>query len=181
MFKEICQNLFTITFATEADKSNILDRRPWLFDTYLFTLRDLDSKHQPKLVVFDSETFWVQFHNLLVKCMDRYYGSLIGEAIVKMVDVNVEVDEKRLRTFLREQIQLPLDKKLARCCLLTVKGESIWISFIYEKLPQICFYCGKIFHEIDCTLVDRRDSLSQYDSWLRVETRKKMETPYGGD
>lgn len=38
-FHKIC---FVVTFATQGDRSKVLDGCPWLFDNYLFALRVFD-------------------------------------------------------------------------------------------------------------------------------------------
>lgn len=93
MFKELCQNFYTITFAIEVDRSRVLEGKPWLFDNYLLALKSLDSTIQPKSMSFNSEVFWVQMHDLPIMCMNRFNGSLIGNVIGSVLDVELKVDD----------------------------------------------------------------------------------------
>lgn len=42
VFKEVGPNVFTISFATAADKSRVEKGRPWLFDKNIFFLLEFD-------------------------------------------------------------------------------------------------------------------------------------------
>lgn len=146
---------------------------PWLFDGYIMAMKSLESHLQQKMVVIDSEAFWVQHHDLPLMCMNRFYGNLIGKSIGRVLDVDVEVDDVGWGRLLRVRIEISLNKALASGRLITVKGENCWISFKYEKFPRICFCCGKISHSEDCKLPTEKTSTIQYGSWLRAKTCKK--------
>lgn len=42
IFKKMGKNTFSITFANEADKLRVEAGKPWLFDSNLFVLKELD-------------------------------------------------------------------------------------------------------------------------------------------
>lgn len=56
-FQEIRLNLFIIQFASEVDKQQVLGRKPWLFDNYLFMFQMFDGLVLPHFMSFDFETF----------------------------------------------------------------------------------------------------------------------------
>ena len=45
------------------------------------------------------------------------------------------------------------------------KGGSTWVSFKYERLPIICYWCGRLDHdEKDCSLwIESKGSLKPQD------------------
>lgn len=45
-FTEVEKNMFMVTFATETDKYKVMSGKPWLFDSNLFALKDLDGQCQ---------------------------------------------------------------------------------------------------------------------------------------
>lgn len=48
-------------------------------------------------------------------------------------------------------------------------GIKTWFSFTYEKLPKICYKCGRITHgDQGCNKQEFRVN-KEYGSWLRVE------------
>ena len=66
------------------------------------------------------------------------------------------------------------------------QGKEIWVSFKYERLPNICYWCGYLNHDDrDCeTWLESEGSLKvedqQFGSWLRAaptsRTRKNLVT-----
>ena len=55
------------------------------------------------------------------------------------------------------RIQVSIDLSLPLCCgrLISVGegGKQVWISFKYERLPNLCYWCGQLTHDDrDCEL-----------------------------
>lgn len=131
--------MFVIAFAIEIDKYRIMSGKSWFFNRYIFALKDIDGLNQIAKSQFVLESFWVQFHDLPVRYMDRYYGNLIGSTLGNVLEINMEDDTGR--RFLRVWIELNLSKPLARVRLLQIKGEIIRIPIQYERLCHFCFNC----------------------------------------
>lgn len=115
-----------------------------------------------------------------MRYMDKRHGTQIGSAIGRVLDVDVDMNDTGWENYLRVRIEIPLNKTLARGRFITIKDESFWIPFKYEKLPRICYNCGKIFHDTECKS-DGTSNSNQYGSWLRVEGRRRTEITYGRD
>lgn len=58
-------------------------------------------------------------------CMNRQYGELIGKALGKVLDVEVEEDDMGWGVRLRLQVEIYLSKPLARARNIRVKGSEI--------------------------------------------------------
>lgn len=86
---EMRANTFVISFANPGDCTKVMAGRPWLFDTNLFVLKNLDSLIQPHAMEFNFELFWIQLHNLPFYCMNQRYGELIGNTLGDVVYVDV--------------------------------------------------------------------------------------------
>lgn len=59
IFQAIGKNIYTITFAMEADKHWVMNGHPWLFDNSLFVLKQLDGFTQPEAHSFNLKYFWL--------------------------------------------------------------------------------------------------------------------------
>ena len=54
---------------------------------------------------------------------------------------------------------------LCRGKLITLENEKqVWISFKYERLPNLCYWCGRLTH-------DDKD----YKTWIDSEGTLKLE------
>lgn len=79
------------------------------------------------MMKFDSETFWVQLHDLPLRYMDKCHGTQIGNAIGRVVDVDVDMDvvDTGWRNYLRVRIKISLNKTLATGRFVILKEESL--------------------------------------------------------
>ncbi|XP_042973518.1 uncharacterized protein LOC122304969 [Carya illinoinensis] len=174
-FQEVAKNTFVLTFATHADKDRILEGRPWLFDNGLFALRQYDSTVQPSQITFESEVFWVQFHNLALGQMTRDYGLLIGQSVGRVIEVDTAEDGVGWGKFLRVKLEVSLHKPIARGRFVNSYGRKLWVQFQYEKLPRICFKCGCLSHvDVACQqegsgVEIEGETAMQFGAWLRAE------------
>ena len=94
-------------------------------------------------------------------------------------------------TFMRIRVQVNTSKPLCRGRKLRREdGEIGWIRFKYERLPIMCYWCGKLSHsDKDCEFwVRSNGSLTksdrQFDAWLRAplfNTKKCSAIQVGGE
>lgn len=83
--------------------------------------------------------FWVQIYNLPLKSMTREIGMEIGTKIGMVLDVDVPEKGVQLGKFLQVRIRFDATKKLIRGKRVTIEGgESNWVFFKYEQLPNFC-------------------------------------------
>lgn len=64
-------------------------------------------------------------------------------------------------------MELDLRKAVARGRTTNLMGNKLWVPLTYEKLPKLCFKCGRIKHGMEGWkgVVGKGDRL-QYGSWL---------------
>lgn len=95
--------------------------------------------------------------------------SSIGEVCSSDFSVMEGGDHVRVRVI------LDISKPLCRGRKISLDGGNTgWVSFKYERLPSLCFWCGCLTHEErDCELwiasggsLTRKDR--KYGTWLRV-------------
>lgn len=71
---------------------HILSHRPWLFDSYLLSLKPFDGLTLLLKIDFSKEIFWVHLHNLPIGCMDEKIGPQIGKTLGALKTCDVDVD-----------------------------------------------------------------------------------------
>ena len=86
-------------------------------------------------------------------------------------------------SFIRLRVAINISQPLCRVRLITLDNDEVhWVSFKYERLPNVCYWCGCLTHQDkDCEKwIDSEGSLSKEDQhfgpWLRatpVTTSKK--------
>ncbi|XP_042958054.1 uncharacterized protein LOC122293569 [Carya illinoinensis] len=168
-FHDILPNLFVVTFDNQKDRQRVLDGKPWLFDNQLLLLKPFDGFTPPQQMNFDYEAFWVHLSNLSLACMNLEVGTQIGKTIGNVKEVDVREDGIGWGRYLRVKIELDLRKSIARGRTANVLGSRIWVPLSYEKLPKICFKCGRLVHGVEgCAGLVGRGGGSQYGTWLRT-------------
>ena len=76
---------------------------------------------------------------------------------------------------MRVKVGLDITRPLSKGRMVSLgQGKEQWVSFKYERLPNICYWCGCLNHDDrDCKLwLDSEGSLKveeqQYGPWLCV-------------
>lgn len=91
-----------------------------------------------------------------------------------MEEVDVTGDGVGWGRCLRIWVYIDITKPLERGRALVLNGKSIWVSFRYEKLPQFCYFCGRIYHaDKPCTnktshRINDDDLAKPWGAWLRA-------------
>ena len=124
-------------------------------------------------LMFNRTSFWVQVHDIPIRFMNQKVAegicSTVGTVIRKP---DTEVDGGG---FMRVKVSLDITRPLSKGRMVSLgQGKEQWVSFKYERLPNICYWCGCLNHDDrDCELwLDSEGSLKveelQYGPWLRA-------------
>ena len=92
--------------------------------------------------------------------------------------------------FMRVRVLVDVSQPLCRGRVICLEdGKELWVSFKYERLPNLCYWCGRLTHnDRDCELwLDSEgtleDSDKRYGPWIRappfVSSRKAVFTVPG--
>ena len=120
---------------------------------------------------FSSTAFWVQVHDIPV----RFMNSKVAEGICSTVGTVIRKSEMEMNggSFMRVRVSVDVTHPLSRGRMVSVgQGKEKWVSFKYERLPNICYWCGCLNHDDrDCKVwLDSEGSLKveeqQFGPWL---------------
>lgn len=144
---------------------------PWNFFKNLIVFKEPSGWRNPRTMVFNEMSIWVQDHNIPLACMHeellRKLGKLTGTLLEMDKGDNGVVmgNYARLRVFI--DITKPL-KKFIRIKAIE-EAEDIIIILVYERLPNFCYACGRVGHsfsDYDDAAVDK--SKQSFGPWLRA-------------
>ncbi|KAK9994125.1 hypothetical protein SO802_023828 [Lithocarpus litseifolius] len=177
---EIGEEMYLTEFGDGRDKKRILEMCPWSYEKQLILLQDFEGERVPKEITIKWTPFWVQIYSLPLKSMTRESGMEIGAKLGRVLDVDVPEKGVHWGKFLRVRVQIDAMKKLVRGKRVTIEGgESRWVLFKYERLPNFCYKCGRLDHgEKDCLEITNSingegEGCMQYGAWLRGEPRRR--------
>ena len=149
-------------FDNKEDVDRILEGELWTFDKHLVVMNRYENESSLQDIKFEKTKLWVQLHGIPIKYMTieaaKKIGSVLGE-------VYAPTNRKLFDGGHFIHIQVSIDLSLPLCCgrLVSVGegGKQVWISFKYERLPNICYWCGRLTHDDrDCDLwIDSKGTL----------------------
>ncbi|KAL0014215.1 hypothetical protein SO802_001284 [Lithocarpus litseifolius] len=164
--------LFVFDNVGEVDR--ILKNQPWSFDKHLVMLQRYNSDIPVRDLVFQKTLFWVQVHDIPMRFMKRKVAEEICDTIGEVQKSTGAVDEEGGH-FIRVCVLIDISLPLCRGRLITAEnGGKIWIRFKYERLPNFCFWCGRLNHsDKNCELwLESKGTLTpdqqQFNSNLRA-------------
>ena len=104
----------------------------------------------------------------------------VAKEIVSVVDMVAESETEEGNSegcnFLRVWVVNPSDPLCKGRKIGRKDGSASWVSFKYERLPNIYYWCGKLtHHDKDCpSRLKKKETVpdveKQFGSWLRTST-----------
>lgn len=129
----------------------ILTTEPWSFDKHLVVLQRYDRETDLIDMKFNKVTFWVQVHDIPIQFRNKKVAARICSAIGT---VNETRDDSEIEGngFIKTGVTIDISKPLSRGRVITLEnGKELWVSFKYERLHNICYWCGCLTHgDRDC-------------------------------
>lgn len=180
---EKSENKFVADFGCARDMERVLLGAPWMVKKYAVLMQEYDGTQCASDIVFDKMELWARIIDLPLGWMNRTRGARAMEMLGKVQSMDVDKDGKASGAFLRGRIAVDVDKPIRRGILLRLKKneDPKWFKVQYEKLPYICFSCGKMGHsDLECPSPAVRDDKGKlpYDCQLRApeERRRRLQS-----
>ena len=128
-------------------------------------------------MAFDRACFWLQVHDLPLGSLNMRVTKEIVSAAGEVVHSEESSDEYEGSNFVRVRMSLDITKPLSRGRKIGLSNrEESWVSFKYKRLPNLCYWCGRLTHQDwKCSLWQRRKGTpregdQQFGSWLHAAT-----------
>ena len=164
-------------FSEQSDVDRVLAGEPWSFDKNLVALKRMRRQSEMKGLVYDSACFSIQVHDLPISSLKLHVAQSIVSVAGEVIHMDGGEEDFESSHFVRVRVRLDITKPLCRGRKIGLSnGEDGWAGFKYERLPNLCYWCGRLTHQDrDCSIwVARKGSVQgsgqQYGSWLRAST-----------
>ena len=171
--KDLGNHIVLFIFDNKLEADRVPVSQPWSFDKFLVAIQWYEKSTPASDLVFDKVPFWVQVYDIPFRFANKVVVEGICSGIGEVCPSDFSVMEGG--DFMRVQVILDITKPLSRGRKITLDDGSVgWVSFKYERLPNICYWCGCITHsDKDCDLwIDSEGTLPvearQYGAWLRA-------------
>lgn len=175
--QDLNKNMFLFRFSSKRDVETVVKGGPWSFDRNLLVFKRISGEEQPSEMAMNTADFWARVYDLPLKLRTDATAKKVGDTLGKFVEVDTK-EGNRLGKFLRVKAEIDLTKPLKRGTVIKYQGKCLRVFFKYERLPNFCYTCGRIGHQIkDCEELDGQDDVD-YDEieekdlpfglWLRA-------------
>ncbi|CAJ2638278.1 unnamed protein product [Trifolium pratense] len=181
--QDLSKNLFLFRFTSKRDLEMVLRNGPWSFDRNLVILKRISGEEQPSDLEMFTAEFWARIYDLPLKLRSDAMALRLGNTIGQFVEADSK-DGHRLGKFLRVKVSIDLRKPLKRGTVLNYQGKRLHVFFKYERLPNFCYMCRRIGHQMkDCEEVegneedgyeDIEEKELPYGSWLKASPLPKI-------
>ena len=134
-------------FDNKLDVDKILSSEPWSFDKHLMALQRYDKDMTIHSMKFNMVNFWVQVHDIPIRFKTREVAEQICSSIGSIIHPPGVSDEIG-GGFIRVRVSIDISQPLCRGRLITLDdGKEHWVAFKYERLPNLCYWCGRLTHD----------------------------------
>jgi interleukin-1 receptor-associated kinase 1 len=172
--QELQKNLFLFRFSTKKDLEAVLRNGPWSFDRNLLILHRVSGEEQPSDLHMHNVSFWVRVYDLPLKLRSEAMAKKVGNIMGVFEEIDPK-DSHRTGRFLRFKVSLDLRKPLKKGTKIKYQEKNMWVDFKYERLPNFCFACGRIGHQMkECEEVEDVD----IDSYSDIEEKSQAFGPW---
>ena len=172
--KNIGDHIVLFSFDNKSDVDRILSAEPWSFDKHIMVLSRYNRDISISELDLTKVPFWVHVHDIPLRFRNRE----IAEQICQPLGPIIHPNEEQVYdggNFIRVRVLLDISQPLCRGRLLTMEdGKNIWVSLKYERLPNLCYWCGCLTHDDrDCDKwFESEGGLNsgdrQFGPWLRA-------------
>ena len=181
--RNLHNHMVLFVFNNQGDIDCILRSEPWCFDKHLVVFQQYDGDIPISELNFQWASFWVQVHDIPIRFMTREVTENICDTVGTVCRSIGGVDEDGGR-FMRVKVKLDISLPLCRGRVVTFEsGKKIWVNFKYERLPNLCYWCGRLTHsDKECPLwIQSKGSLTvdqrQFSQNLRAPPYRATNKP----
>ncbi|KAG6519595.1 hypothetical protein ZIOFF_023089 [Zingiber officinale] len=174
-------NIFVSNFKSATDRKRIQREGSWNFFNNLVIFKELERFVAPCNHDFDKTSFWVQCHNIPVEFMNANVMHHIGSQLGDIEEIDSGEGGNFIGRFARVRISLNITTPLLKGVSVGVgEGiENVMALFVYERLPDFCYACGRVGHNAKV----REDSFVDkytlaYMAWMRASSHTINDDPH---
>ncbi|KAL5823058.1 hypothetical protein ACOSQ4_020958 [Xanthoceras sorbifolium] len=122
---------------------------------------------------FKSFSIWIQLYNVPLAWLNKDAGYFLGGMVGIVKEVDTGESGKCASSFIRARVLVDVSKPLIRGLTVKLEDDSCCsVVVCYERLPNFCYFCGRIGHLIleccDNVKGAVEDLDIKFGAWLRA-------------
>ncbi|XP_030958511.1 uncharacterized protein LOC115980404 [Quercus lobata] len=167
--KFIGDHLILFSFDSKEDVDRILAAKPWSFDKHIMVILRYNNSAVVNISDMATVSFWVQVHDIPLRFRNKDVAEYIYGAMGFVLQPE-NLNDCDGGSFIRVRVALNISLPLCQGRLITLDNDEVhWVSFKYERLPNLCYWCG-------CLTYSDKD----YERWIESEGSQSKEDQHFG-
>ena len=140
--KNMGNHILLFIFENQEDVTRVLNSEPWSFDKHLVVVQEYERNTPIKDVSFNKTSFWVQVYDIPIRYMTKEVAEEICSSVGEVCRSETHPTEEG-GCFVQVRVRVDVTQPLCRGRVVNLEeGDRVWVSFKYERLPIICYWCG---------------------------------------
>ncbi|CAA0810580.1 Uncharacterized mitochondrial protein AtMg01250, partial [Striga hermonthica] len=172
--RELGPNFFHFMFENTENIKRIEGGTNWIFENQYVIISRWKEGLNCKDEVFSMLKMWVQVHHVPINWLTNEVGMKIGKVFPTTANVIISNLGGQGGRILKLLVTVDLREALPRCATIRLGSQMITVTFKYERLANLCYYCGMVGH-IENSSATRLEDIGnnglkkgQYGDWLRA-------------
>ncbi|CAA0829202.1 Unknown protein [Striga hermonthica] len=172
--REISSNFFQFIFEDEEDMRKVKAGNNWIFENQYLVLQEWRKGISQNDPCFHEVKLWVQVFNVPLEWQSPEVGIKVGSVFNNVFNVSVINANGNGGRALRILVGVDIEEPLPRCSAIRLGDQATMVTFKYERLVNLCYYCGHIGHlDRDCAIklgdVEKRAlKMGQFGEWMKI-------------
>ena len=135
-------HILLFIFENQEDVTRVMNSEPWSFDKHLVVVQEYERNTPIKDVSFNKTSFWVQVYDIPIRYMTKEVAEEICSSVGEVCRSETHPTEEG-GCFVQVRVRVDVTQPLCRGRVVNLEeGDRVWVSFKYERLPIICYWCG---------------------------------------
>lgn len=176
--EEVARNTFLFTFNSASDRNRVWHRRPWTINKSHLLLREWKPEGALQDICFNFTTFWVQIKAFPLQFMTKRNAEMIGSLFSKLLKYEDFTRTNIIGSkYLLIQVEIDVRKPIPVGFFHNMGQGGQWISFKFEKLPDLCYFCGILGHSRRTARRRRKQHTKFWGTSMAPGSEPKLKLP----
>ncbi|KAL9679901.1 hypothetical protein QQ045_017772 [Rhodiola kirilowii] len=176
-YQEMAENKLVVKLCSEEEHQRVLEGVPWTFANWAVIAERWRKGVAPADYKSTKIRLWLQVHNVPAELREGTAPSELASLVGRVIKDELEDGKKDFQRRKWDRFRIEIDVNIPirhGVYMLDEEEDPLWIEFKYERLPNFCYRCGRLSHELEqCTYeVEDPSNRRKFGPQLRAEHKQ---------